>query len=114
MNYKQIALRQDKRIAKKSGFKIQSNSGAPSGRKGDLYGPDILIETKTAEVPRGSFSIKLSWLDKVREQAFGMGKLMWALFFSFGDNDDYVVVDSSTFYALYKAHQELEELLREN
>ncbi len=110
MDYRKIAGRQDKRVSKEMDLKIVTNSGAIPGKKGDLYGEDLLVETKTSISIKKSFSIKLAWLDKISQEAFSMGKTFWALFFCMGDQDDYVVIDSNTFNELYQSYLRLKEI----
>jgi hypothetical protein len=110
-----MAQGQDKRISKETGLKIQVNSGAVSGRKGDLYGPDILVETKTSEQPKKSVSAKRAWIATIEEQAFSMGKTFWALVV--GDEttgEDFVIMPLNLFNVLCESRTQLEEMLSEN
>jgi len=102
------AQEQDARIAFKGPFKIQINSGAMRGRKGDLFDEQTLIETKTVTTSKSSFTVKKSWMLKLAKEAFSMGKLLYGLVFSFGDGEDYIVLEYNDFLALYEPSQDLE------
>lgn len=93
MKQKKKASQQDRRVAKLSGLRIRPNSGATLGRRGDLGGPDIFVETKTRMESHDYLKVELGWLEKARDQAFSMGKRIYILVISPGDNRDYVVVD---------------------
>ena len=98
--------RQEKAVAKALQGRQTSNSGATSFYKGDVTTDDWLIECKTSCSGKLSFSIKKSWLEKNREEAFAMGKSYNALCFDFGDNGNrYYVIDEKTFRQL-KEEQE--------
>ena len=93
--------RQEKAVAKVLGGKQTANSGATDFVKGDVLADDWLIECKTTCKEQTSFSIKKAWLEKNREEAFGMGKHYNALCFDFGDNGNrYYVIDEKTFKQL--------------
>ena len=111
MNYRKLADRQDKRVSKATGLKIEINSGACKGRKGDLKGRDILVETKTLARPQRSISIKKDWLIKLGDQAFSMGKGHHILVFSFGDNTDYGIMPLKDLYYLYDISNEQREYI---
>ena len=54
-----------------------------------------------------SFSIKKEWLEKLRQEAFGMNKEYYSLAFNFGDAKNYYILDEKTF-------KQIIELLEEN
>lgn len=90
--------RQEKKVAKELGGRQTPNSGATDFIKGDVTTNEWLVECKTATTEKSSFSIKRSWLDKNREEAFAMGKPYSALCFDFGDNGErYYIIDEKTF-----------------
>ena len=90
--------KQEKAIAKAIHGKQQSNSGATKFQKGDVTDEQWLIEAKTSTTAKASFSIKKEWLDKMKEEAFQMGKYYSSLCFDFGeDTKRYYVVDEKTF-----------------
>jgi len=92
--------RQEKSVAKSIRGKQVSNSGATAFNKGDVITDSWLIECKTKVNEAKSFSIKKEWLDKNREERFAMGKSYSALAFSFGDGENYYVLDEKTFLML--------------
>lgn len=95
--------RQEKQVAKAIKGKQTANSGATAFQKGDVITADWLIECKTSTSPKKSFSIQKEWLEKNKEEAFGMGKLYSALAFNFGpDTDNYYVIDEKTFKTIIR------------
>jgi hypothetical protein len=80
------------RVAQKLQGRVVSNSGATQFHKGDVVLDDWLIECKTTETPKTSYSIKLAELKKNEQEAFAMGKYFSALAFDFGQKKDYVVI----------------------
>lgn len=117
---RKIASKQDKLVARQTGFTIQVNSGAVAGKKGDLYDDNMLLETKTIDCPRQQFTIKEAWFEKLDTQAFGMGKMLSAIVFSFGKAQQYVACTSEQFFNMYKSVidltnkvEELEQKLKE-
>lgn len=113
MDYRKLASKQDSLVSKMTGFEIQRNSGACSGHKGDLYTDDLLIETKTCERPKGSFSISKAWMQKLATQAFSMGKNLGILVYSFGDPDQFMTCKLEDFNNLYQENKELRDLNEE-
>ena len=91
-NFRKIADKQDQRVSKCTGWAIECNSGATKGRKGDLKGYNILVETKTKAVKSEGISISEVWFDKLHSQAFSMGKELNVIVFSFGDGKDYAAM----------------------
>lgn len=91
--------KQEKAVAKALGGKKVANSGATAFYKGDVETSDFLIECKTTTATlKASFSIKREWLEKNKEDAFGMGKHRSALAFQFGENEpNYYVIDEKQF-----------------
>ena len=80
-----------------------ANSGAPMFSKGDVRTEQWLIECKTCTTQKKSFSIKLEWLTKNREEAFAMNKDYNALAFDFGTGSNYYIVDEKTFIRMKEA-----------
>jgi hypothetical protein len=69
------------------------------------------IECKTAMTEKQSMSIKRDWIDKIKEEAFAIGKPYWALAFNFGglDNpENYYVIDEKLFLRLINYLEETE------
>ena len=92
--------KQENAVAKQVGGKRVANSGATSFRKGDVTTDNFLIECKTCEKEKASFSIKREWLIKNREEAFAMGKSYSALAFDYGDAKRYYIIDEKLFKQL--------------
>jgi len=92
--------KQEKAVAKAIGGKRTANSGATTFQKGDVFTDNFLIECKTCEKEKASFSIKKEWLIKNREEAFAMGKSYSALSFDFGDAKRYYIIDEKLFKQL--------------
>ena len=90
---------QEKRVAKATNGKRQSNSGATAFDKGDIITDQFLIECKTKTADCKSFTIKEDWLLKNEEEAFAMGKNNSALCFDFGPsaNKRYYVISERLF-----------------
>lgn len=99
--------KQEQKVAKTIGGKQTANSGATKWSKGDVRTDNFLIECKTCEKEKKSFSIKKEWLDKNREEAFSMGKPYSALTFDFGDaGKRYYVIEEKLFKQLLKHLEE--------
>ena len=100
--------KQEQKVAKTIGGKQTANSGATKWSKGDVRTDDFLIECKTCEKEKKSFSIKKEWLEKNKEEAFAMGKSYNALAFDFGDNGKrYYVIDERLFKQLVNYLEEI-------
>lgn len=89
--------KQESKISKQLGLKVQPNSGATAFAKGDVVGDNLLLECKTLTEPRKSHSIKKEWLEKNRQEAFATGKQYNALCFDFGDGKNYFIIDEDLF-----------------
>lgn len=101
-NYKKptryYSSRQEKKVANRFGGIQTKNSGATPFQKGDVTLDNWLIECKTCEKEKQSFSIKKQWLEKNLEESMFMGKKFNALMFNFGpDQKNYVIMDEDTF-----------------
>lgn len=95
--------RQEKYVANKVDGYQTVNSGATRFKKGDISCPDILIECKTSVTEKNSFSVKKDILDKLKQEAFAMGKDNYILVFNFGpDTKNYYILDENYFLELYK------------
>lgn len=93
MNTRKYSKKQEDRIAKVVGGKVNSNSGATSFFKGDVRTDHLLVECKTSTKEVKSVSIKKEWLEKLNEERFAMGKQHSVLAFDFGDGKDYFIID---------------------
>jgi hypothetical protein len=88
--------KQEKRTARVLGGKVQVSSGSSAFLKGDVIANSCLVECKTCEEPKKSFSIKKEWLEKIDEQCFAMGKQYPILAFDFGEKKNYYILDEKT------------------
>lgn len=100
--------RQEKAVARKLGGRQVANSGAPALVAGDVCTDEWLVECKTATSEKSSFSIKRSWLEKNREEAFAMGKPYNALCFDYGNGSNrYYIIDEKTFIKMKEAMESI-------
>lgn len=93
MNTRKYSKKQEDRVAKVVGGKVNANSGATSFFKGDVRTDYLLVECKTSTKEVKSVSIKKEWLEKLNEERFAMGKQHSVLAFDFGDGKDYFIID---------------------
>ena len=101
MNTRKYAKRQEQTLAQMLNAKRQANSGATPFHKGDIKSKRFLIECKTCIDPKKSFAIKKEWLNKIKEEAFAMGREYGVLAFNFGPGEkNYFVLDEKTFFEL--------------
>ena len=99
--------RQETRVGKNLGLKIQPNSGATEFQKGDLKDGHILVECKTIVKPQRQRTIEKEWLTKLKEEQISMRKSLSALAFDFGDGEEYVVLTIQDFKNLYECWKEI-------
>lgn len=92
--------KQEKKVVKEIGGRQTANSGATPWAKGDVLTDQFLIECKTATSERQTFSIPKKWLEKMREEAFSMGKPYSALGFDYGGGEMYYVISEKLFKQL--------------
>lgn len=92
--------RQEKKVAKAVQGKQVANSGAGLWGKGDVRNDLFLLEAKTHTEFKDSFSIKHSWIEKNREEAFQMGKRYSALVLDWGDHENHYLISESLFLQL--------------
>ena len=106
MTTRYFSDKQEKHIAKVTGGRVQSNSGGTKFGGGDVHTDKFLIEAKTPEIERKSFTIMKEWLEKMKEQAFEQGKEEAVLAFRFSPEDktDMYVLNEQQFleYLRYK------------
>jgi len=103
MNTRKYSKNQESRVAKSLKGKRQANSGATPFFKGDVITDQFCIECKTATTEKQSMSIKRDWIDKLKEEAFAMGKPYWALAFNFGglnNPENFYIIDEKLFKLL--------------
>lgn len=111
MNTRMYSKAQENRVAKNLKGKRQPNSGATAFFKGDVKTDDFLIECKTAMKEKQSMSIKKDWIEKLKEEAFAMGKPYWSIAFNFGglgNLENYYVIDEKLFLRLINYLEETE------
>ena len=111
MSTKKVSKKMEARLAKTLGGKRQSNSGATPFQKGDVLTELFAIEAKTSITPKQSISIRKAWIDKIRREAFAMGKPYSAVTFDFGtgslgNKETFYIIDEQLFI---KLHEKLEE-----
>ena len=89
--------KQEARVAKRSGGRIQPASGATMFRKGDVTAGEFLIEAKSTDAD--SLGVKRKWLEKISDEARVVGKTpALAVTFAsvpFGVEKDWVMVPAS-------------------
>lgn len=108
-NTRYYSSRQEKKVAKAVGGKQTANSGATKWVKGDCLNDLFLIECKTHTEFKDSFSIKHSWIEKNREEAFQMGKRYSALAIDFGDGEQHYLIDQRLFLELLEHLREVNQ-----
>lgn len=94
---KKLSVAQEERVAKLFRGKRTPQSGGGKFAKGDVltesdYG-SFLIECKTSITPKPSYSVKKEILQKADEERREMDKDFYALAFTFGDEEDYFVLN---------------------
>lgn len=85
---RRASLKQEKKVAKELGGKVQPNSGATDYLKGDVIAGDILIECKTVMRPQKAVSLKKEWFDKNEQERFALKKQYSAIAFDYGDRGE--------------------------
>lgn len=104
---------QEKAVAKKLGMRQQVNSGATLFKKGDIYDDYSLLDAKTVMSDQQSVSLKKEWFDKIKEEAFAMGKYLTGIVFRFEvSGKDYIAVPIDQYRDMYECYKEnvLEEI----
>jgi hypothetical protein len=85
---RRASARQEKKVARQLGGKVQPNSGATDYYKGDVITDDMLIECKTVMKSQKTVSLKKEWFDKNEQERFAAKKDYCALVFDYGDNGE--------------------------
>lgn len=93
---KKVSVRQEERVAKLFNGQRTPQSGGGKWKKGDVLSQNFLIECKTSISPKSSYSVSREVLCKADEERREMGKPFYALAFTFGDEEDFFVVDKRT------------------
>lgn len=104
-----FSKKQETRVGKNLGLRVQVNSGATAFQKGDLKDEHILVECKTLVRTQKQRTIEKEWLDKLKEEQISMRKDLSALAFDFGDGEEYVILTWQDFKNLYEAWKEIFE-----
>jgi len=65
--------KQERRVAKKVGGKVQPGSGSKDFAKGDIKEESFLVECKFTE--KQSIRVELKWLKKISREAMAEGKI---------------------------------------
>ena len=98
---RRASSKQERKVARQLGGKVQPNSGATDYIKGDVVTDNMLIECKTVMKPQKTVSIKKEWFEKNEQERFAARKDYSALVFDFGDNGtQYIAMDMKTFQRL--------------
>ena len=88
---------QETKVAKIVDGHRTANSGASKFDGGDVVNEDasLLVECKTVTTNKESVSIKKSWLEKIKEEAFEKHLYSTALAFDFGPDSkhQYFIID---------------------
>lgn len=107
MNTRKFSSMQEKQIAKTLKGKVQPNSGAANFVAGDIQLDFMLIDAKTVITPKKSVSIKEDWFNKIKYEAFSMGKEMSCIAFNYGPGKpNYYAVNENDFKELLQAYKE--------
>jgi hypothetical protein len=98
---------QEKEIAKYLNGKVQANSGGGKFNGGDIIVDDFMIEAKTTEKAKSSFTIKKEWIDKVKKQSMEQQKAFWSLAFRFEPTgEDYFIINKQLLKDLVRSKSE--------
>lgn len=99
--------RQEKQVAKDMNGKRSSNSGAAKFSCGDVYTNLTLFECKTVTKECKSYSVKKEVLDKLKKEAFELGKEFSIMVFNFKpDGEMFYVVPEKQFKRLIETYTE--------
>lgn len=93
---KDVSIRQEERVAHCFGGRRVYQSGGGKFDCGDVLTEDFLIECKTSLTPKPSYSVKKSILEKAKKEAQQMHRPYYCLAFTFGDEEDYFVLDKKS------------------
>lgn len=100
---KKASVSQEERIARLFKGRRTPQSGGGKWVKGDVISENFLIECKTSLTEKTSYSVSKKILQKADEQRREMGKPFYALAFTFGNDEDYFVINSKTMRYLLSA-----------
>ena len=99
--------KQEKRIAKEIGGKVQKGSGSKDFHKGDVKSLELLVEAKRTD--NDSISIKKDWLIKIFQESVAYKKIP-ALSIEFDDMPnivprDWIAIPSKTLSLLMECYR---------
>lgn len=107
-NMRKFSSLQEKQIAKSLGGRVQPNSGAANFVAGDVKLDFMLIDAKTVVTDKKSISLRKEWFEKIKLEAFAMGKDMSCIAFNFGPNQpNFYAVNERDFKQLLRAYKEM-------
>ncbi len=111
MNTRKYSSSQEKQVVKTIKGRRTSNSGATCFDKGDIKTDTFCVECKTAIGKKKSMTIQKAWIDKLKEEAFAMGKPNWAVCFDFGTDlqitEKFYIIDERLFKELMNMKEDL-------
>lgn len=90
---KRVSIAQEERVARLFNGKRTPQSGGGRFVLGDVLAEDFFVECKTSVTVKDSYSVKREILNKADEQRREMGKEFYVLAFSFGDGEDFFVLN---------------------
>jgi len=101
MDARKASKKQEQRISKNmtkyvEPAYVQKASGAMYNRKSDVISKRFRIEAKTKVKPSKSITLKKEYFEKINREAWETGRIP-VLTFSFGDGQDYYVLDEHDF-----------------
>jgi len=101
LNNRTVANKQEKRISKKvtkyiEPAYVQKASGSMFHRKSDVISKNFRIEAKTKTKPSKSITLKREYFEKISREALETDKIP-VLSFSFGDGQDFYVLEEHDF-----------------
>lgn len=103
---KKASIQQEERVARLFNGKRTPQSGGGKFVLGDVISEDFLVECKTSVTVKDSYSVKREILKKADEQRREMGKELYALAFSFGDEEDFFVLNKKAMSRFLYLQQE--------
>ena len=101
--------KQEKQVAKLLNGKVNANSGAAPFVAGDVVVDNILVECKTTTKETNSYTVKKEVLNKIKKEAYQVGKDHAVVAFNFEPNGENYFILNTKFYIelldLYKQHR---------